>query len=128
MGIENRKYTRIYFRTGKLAALTLLVGRGFAYTVEIMNISVGGICLSMDNSVSPEPEHTDELNLKSLPLDQERVINNCSLKLCYSYRAQNLGRIVCGLEFLHMDPENRRQLEAYIQHYAETEEKSSITL
>jgi len=120
--LEKRQYTRFYFMDGHLPALTLLAGGKAEIPAEILNISSGGLCLSIDQDSKLTPEQLRTASGKALYLGNGTILEKFALKLCYFFSAENLKKIICGMEFRELESEKREKIAEYVQENAEDED------
>lgn len=118
MSSEKRVYPRFYFKHDKLPVLKLQLAQNSDISAEVLNISSGGMCLSISQDQEKLSQQGHALKVKSLILEGGPTIRDAALKLCYSYRAQDLKKMILGLEFCDFPPESRRGIELFIQEQA----------
>jgi len=117
MSIEKRKYSRYYFAKEKIPEITL-AAESYQFPAELLNISAGGLCLSINSDRQLSSEQLEKLNIKSLNLEEQIELKAIDLKLCYFYRARDLQKIICGVEFISLPAELRQKLQQFVQKKA----------
>jgi c-di-GMP-binding flagellar brake protein YcgR len=90
---------------------------------EVLNISSGGLCLSINHGQSVDPREMEQLCVQHFSLENGPTIKNSPLKLCYFFRARDLKKIVCGLEFSRLEETQRRSIELFVQEQADRDEE-----
>jgi len=126
MGIDKRKYPRFYFSGEKLPSVSLQVSSLKSIEADLLNISAGGLCLSLDAGGDVQAVQMENLIVKKLDLGNDLIISNSPMKLCYFFKAENLRKTVFGLEFKRLEPGTRQNLKKLVQRMAETEQNKSF--
>lgn len=99
--------------------LTLQTAGKSRIEAEVLNISSGGLCLSINHGQSVDLREMESLSVQSLCLEDGLMIENSPLKLCYFFRARDLRKVVCGLEFVQLEEKQRQSIEKFVQLRAE---------
>jgi hypothetical protein len=121
MSIEKRVYPRFYFEHDKLPVLKLQVSPDSDVLAEVLNISSGGVCLSISQEQENLPQKGRELRVRNLTFAGGPTIRDAAMKLCYFYCARDLKKMILGMEFSDFPQESRQGIERFIQEQAKKE-------
>ncbi len=125
MSIEKRRYPRFYFKRESLPQATIIASDQQNIFAEVLNISAGGLCLSMKHTEMLSSEQLARLCLKEINLSSLSFLKNVNLKICYFFRVPDLKKIVYGIEFQNIDEKCRHLLHEFVQKNARQEIQNS---
>jgi len=99
MGLEKRNTPRLYFIDSERPSVKVHRTESLEIPAEVLNISSGGICLSISSSHRQTPSQGDDIFLSGLGFSSNLSTLCLPPKVCYTYHSSDQKTVIIGLNF-----------------------------